>query len=551
MVATKLNLTLLTKKLSDYFYEKVAKPDEKPVDNRVALSTVITSKALGELSDNNDTTIMDAVKKANSELNVNEVEIKNITEESATVAAKSGSTIYSGSVTVTFSITPVNTTKPLVDDLTDTKLGELADKSESTIKTALTNKNKNLNVNQITITDITDTGATVNVIKDSTVYDAGGSVDVTFTVTPGDTRKELSEVVKELKLGELIDKEPATILAAINKVNSLSLTDADVTIEVTSETEATVTPKDDSTLVKGDPVTVTFTVKADDTRDNLSDVVTELKLGELTNKEPATILAAINKVNSSSLTDADVTIEVTSETEATVTPKDDSTLVKGDPVTVTFTVKADDTRDNLSDVVATLELGKIADKEPATILAAINEVNSSSLTDTDVTIEVTSETKATVTPKDDSTLVKGDPVNVSFTVDTGDTTVALDTIITDPDLGAIATADEDGVKAALTEKFGDLDQSQITITMGDDGLSATISANEGSTLYSGSVEVTFTLPEAPTMNYYSILNVHHLLANGPEYSYDDYTMTIMIGSEDLLNLDNNGYVYIPFTILPE
>jgi antitoxin (DNA-binding transcriptional repressor) of toxin-antitoxin stability system len=617
------------KKLSDYFYEKVAKPDEKPVDNRVDLATVITSKALGELSDNNDTTIMDAVKQANSELNVNEVEIKNITEESATVAAKSGSTIYSGSVTVAFSITPVNTTKPLTDDLTETILGELADKSESSIKIALTDKNKNLNVSQVTITDITDTGATVNVIKDSTVYDAGGSVDVTFTVTPGDTRKELSEVVKELKLGELIDKEPATILAAINKVNSSSLTDADVTIEVTSETEATVTPKDDSTLVKGDPVTVTFTVKADDTRDNLSDVVTELKLGELTDKEPATILAAINKVNSSSLTDADVTIEVTSETEATVTPKDDSTLVKGDPVTVTFTVKADDTRDNLSDVVtelklgeltdkepatilaainkvnsssltdadvtievtseteatvtpkddstlvkgdpvtvtftvkaddtrdnlsdvvATLELGKIADKEPATILAAINEVNSSSLTDTDVTIEVTSETKATVTPKDDSTLVKGDPVNVSFTVDTGDTTVALDTIITDPDLGAIATADEDGVKAALTEKFGDLDQSQITITMGDDGLSATISANEGSTLYSGSVEVTFTLPEAPTMNYYSILNVHHLLANGPEYSYDDYTMTIMIGSEDLLNLDNNGYVYIPFTILPE
>jgi hypothetical protein len=107
------------------------------------------------------------------------------------------------------------------------------------------------------------------------------------------------------------------------------------------------------------------------------------------------------------------------------------------------------------------------------------------------------------------------------------------------------------LKQALTDKIRDLNQEQITITMGDDGLSATIAAKDGSTVYSGSVEVTFTLPEAPTMNYYSILNVHHLLADGPEYSYDDYTMTIMIGSEDLLNLDNNGYVYIPFTILPE
>jgi chromosome segregation and condensation protein ScpB len=321
-----------------------------------------------------------------------------------------------------------------------------------------------LNVSQVTITDITDTGATVNVIKDSTVYDAGGSVDVTFTVTPGDTRKELSEVVKELKLGELIDKEPATILAAINKVNSSSLTDADVTIEVTSETEATVTPKDDSTLVKGDPVTVTFTVKADDTRDNLSDVVTELKLGELTDKEPATILAAINKVNSSSLTDADVTIEVTSETEATVTPKDDSTLVKGDPVTVTFTVKADDTRDNLSDVVTELNLGELTDKEPATILAAINKVNSSSLTDADVTIEVTSETEATVTPKDDSTLVKGDPVTVTFTVKADDTRDNLSDVVATLELGKIADKEPATILAAINEvNSSSLTDTDVTI----------------------------------------------------------------------------------------
>jgi hypothetical protein len=82
---------------------------------------------------------------------------------------------------------------------------------------------------------------------------------------------------------------------------------------------------------------------------------------------------------------------------------------------------------------------------------------------------------------------------------------------------------------------------------------ATINVISGSTVYDadGSVPVKFKVAEASTMNYYSILNTRHLLADGPEYSYDDYTMTIMIGSEDLFNLDNNGYVYIPFTILPE
>jgi hypothetical protein len=613
------------KKLSDYFYEKVAKPDEKPVV----------------------------------------------------------------------------TTKPLTDDLTVTSLGTLADKSESTIKVALSDKNKNLNLSQVTITNITDIGAKINVIENSTVYDAGGSVSVTFMVTPGDTRQELSEVVATLGLGKLADKEPTTILAAINEVNSSSLTDADVTIEATSDTEATVTPKEDSKLVKGDAVTVTFEIGTDDktvaldtiitdpklgeiatadeagvkaaladkysdlnqdeitiaigedglsatiaakdgstvysgsvevtftlldTRQELSEVVATLGLGKLADKEPTTILAAINEVNSSSLTDADVTIEATSDTEATVTPKEDSKLVKGDAVTVTFEIGTDDktvaldtiitdpklgeiatadeagvkaaladkysdlnqdeitiaigedglsatiaakdgstvysgsvevtftlldTRQELSEVVATLGLGKLADKESATILAAINEVNSSSLTDADVTIEATSDTEATVTPKEDSKLVKGDAVTVTFEIGTDDKTVALDTIITDPKLGEIATADEVGVKAALADKYSDLNQDEITIAIGEDGLSATIAAKDGSTVYSGSVEVTFTVTAPSTMNYYSILNMQHLLNDGPEYSYDDYTMTIMIGSEELFNLDNNEYVYIPFTILPK
>jgi hypothetical protein len=55
----KVNPDVADKNLSDYFYEKVAKPDEKPVDNRVALSTVITSKDLGEIANNDADTIIE------------------------------------------------------------------------------------------------------------------------------------------------------------------------------------------------------------------------------------------------------------------------------------------------------------------------------------------------------------------------------------------------------------------------------------------------------------------------------------------------------------
>jgi hypothetical protein len=95
--------------------------------------------------------------------------------------------------------------------------------------------------------------------------------------------------------------------------------------------------------------------------------------------------------------------------------------------------------------------------------------------------------------------------------------------------------DEAGIKAGLTAKIPEsksrqkLPLHQLMILL------LQLHQKIGSTVYTGDpVTVTFTVAEAPTMNYYSILNTHRLLADGPEYSYDDYTMTIMIGSEDLL-----------------
>jgi 5S rRNA maturation endonuclease (ribonuclease M5) len=674
----------------------------------------------------------------------------------------------------------------LTDDLTDTKLGELPDKSESTIKTALTNKNKNLNVSQITITDITDTGATVNVIKDSTVYDAGGSVPVTFTIANPDTSVDLNTIITDDKkdLGEIEAATEEAVKEALTK-KIPDLKQEEVTIAVDTEANtATITPNKDSKVYKGDPVTVSFTIDAGDTTVALDTIITDPDLGAIATPDEAGVKEALTE-KFANLDQNEITIKIGDDgLSATISAKDGSTVYSGS-VEVTF--KLLDTRKELKDVIKTIDLGRIVGNESATILEAINNVNSSSLTDTDVTIDAISDTGATVTPIEDSELVIGDPVTVSFTIDAGDTTVALDTIITDLNLGEITSLDVDSVKAALTKKFANLDQNEITITMGADGAStATIAANKDSTVYSGSVEVEFTVkkdtkplnevltetklgeidkvdsdtilaavetananndidisqlevvdsptnekatikvkdgsevytaggtvdvtytvtpttkdlsedittkilvnsldnfedktildavkaenpelvedevevvegatdtaatikvkdgsevyiaggtvdvtytvtpttkdlsedittkilvnpldnfedktildavkaenPEleenevevvegatdtaatikvkdgsevytaggtvdvtfsvaaAPTMNYYSILNVHHLLADGPEYSYDDYTMTIMIGSEELLNLDNNGYVYIPFTILPE
>jgi preprotein translocase subunit YajC len=466
----KVKPDIADKNLSDYFYEKVAKPDEKPVDNRVALSTVITSKALGEIANNDADTILNAVKSKNSGLNIDEVEVKDIKDESATVAAKSGSTVYTGSVNVTFTTTPEVTTKPLTDDLTDTKLGDIKDKSESAIENALTDKNKNLNVSQITITDITDTGAKVNVIENSTVYDAGGNVSVTFTLKSEAVELNTIITAENSALGEINSPDEAGIKAGLTaKIPELN--QDEITITPVDDTSATIAPKDGSTVYTGDSVTVTFTLKSETVELNTVITAENSALGEIDSPDEAGIKAGLT-AKIPELNQDEITITPVDDSSATIAPKDGSTVYTGDSVTVTFTLKSE-----------TVELNTV----------------------------ITAENSA---------------------------------------LGEITSPDEAGIKAGLTAKIPELNQEEITITPVDD-TSATIAAKDDSTVYSGSVEVTFTLPEAPTMNYYSILNMQHLLADGPEYSYDDYTMTIMIGSEDLFNLDNNGYVYIPFTILPK
>jgi preprotein translocase subunit YajC len=617
----KVKPDVVDKNLSDYFYEKVAKPDEKPVDNRVALSTVITSKDLGEIANNDADTILNAVKSKNSGLNTDEVEIKDIKDKSATVAAKSGSTVYTGSVNVTFTTTPVDTTKPLTEDITDTKLGEIANNDADTILNAVKSKNSGLNIDEVEVKDIKDESATVAAKSGSTVYT--GSVNVTFTTTPVDTTKPLTEDITDTKLGEIANNDADTILNAVKSKNS-GLNIDEVEVKDIKDESATVAAKSGSTVYTGS-VNVTFTTTPVDTTKPLTEDITDTKLGEIANNDADTILNAVKSKNSGLNID-EVEVKDIKDESATVAAKSGSTVYTGS-VNVTFTTTPEVTTKPLTDDLTDTKLGDIKDKSESAIENALTDKNKNlnvsqititDITDTgakvnvienstvydaggnvsvtftlkseavelntiitaensalgeinspdeagikagltakipelnqdEITITPVDDTSATIAPKDGSTVYTGDSVTVTFTLKSE--TVELNTVITAENsaLGEIDSPDEAGIKAGLTAKIPELNQEEITITPVDD-TSATIAAKDDSTVYSGSVEVTFTLPEAPTMNYYSILNMQHLLADGPEYSYDDYTMTIMIGSEDLFNLDNNGYVYIPFTILPK
>jgi hypothetical protein len=474
----KVNADVADKNLSDYFYEKVAKPDEKPVDNAKELSDVIKTLALGEIANKDSATILAAINSKNgTSLTSKDVTIAATSDTAATVTPVAGSTLVKGAaVTVTFTLAKPDNRKDLAKVVTVTDLGEISGSDATTIVNAINDKNTDLNLTETDV-DVTpngdDTGATVTAKTESENFI--GTVDVTFTVAKPDDRKDLAKVVTVTDLGEISGSDATTIVNAINDKNTdLNLTETDVDVTPNGDdTGATVTAKTDSENFTG-TVDVTFTVAKPDERKDLAEVVTVTDLGEISGSDATTIVNAINDKNADlNLTETDVDVTPNGDdTGATVTAKDESEKFKG-AASVTFTVTPTPEKTDLADAVKVLALGEIADTDAATIVTAMNTANEGlGLTETDVEI----------TPNEDNT-------------------------------------------------------------------GATVTASTDSASFTGSVDVTFTLP-AET-NYYSILNSHRLLADGPEYSYDDYTMTIMIGSEELLNLDNNGYVYIPFTILPK
>jgi aspartate carbamoyltransferase regulatory subunit len=542
----KVKPDVVDKNLSDYFYEKVAKPDEKPVDNRVALSTVITSKNLDELANNDADTILKAVKSKNSDLSIDEVEVKDIKDKSATVAAKSGSTVYTGSVSVTFTTTPVDTTKPLTADLTVVELGDIKDNKEATILAAVKAKNAAVDETQLEVADITNKGATINVIKDSKVYDAGGSVSVTYTVTPDVTTKPLTDDLTDVELGDIKDNKEATILAAV-KAKNTAVDETQLEVADITDTGATINVISGSTVYDADgSVPVTFAIIP--ASKPLTDDLTDVELGDIESNDETTILAAV-KAKNAAVDETQLEVADITDTGATINViKDSKVYDAGGSVPVTFAIipASKPLTDDLTDV----ELGDIESNDETTILAAVKAKNVA-VDETQLEVADITDTGATINVISGSTVYDADgSVPVTFAIIPASKPLTDD--LTVVDLGDIESNDETTILAAVKAKNTAVDETQLEVVdITDTG--ATINVISGSTVYDadGSVPVKFKVAEASTMNYYSILNTRHLLADGPEYSYNDYTMTIMIGSEDLFNLDNNGYVYIPFTILPE
>ncbi|ATZ19466.1 chitinase [Mesoplasma entomophilum] len=179
------------------------------------LASVIINTNLGTLDKLDEITIKSQLAKLNPNLEVNYVDINNITEVSATVTSNNPSK-YKGSVNIIFKL---DTSKavPLASVLKQTSLGTLNSTDEDTIKQAIKSKNPSIDINAIEIDaqSITTSNALVK-STDPTKY--SGSVEIEYIIDTANA-VDLSTLIKERNLKGISDNLDSGIIRNILKFN--------------------------------------------------------------------------------------------------------------------------------------------------------------------------------------------------------------------------------------------------------------------------------------------------------------------------------------------
>ncbi len=392
------------------------------------------------------------------------------------------------------------TLKDLSSVLTNTKLGDLANKEEKTIKNAIKEKNKNIIIDELVLSSITEKSAKVSVKKESKVYNqitAGSEINIEFSVKA--TFKDLSTDLTVTKLGDLSNKDEKTIMNAIKEKNENVVIDQLILSSITDKS-AKVSVKTDSKVYKqidaGSEIIIEFSVKA--ILKDLSTDLTVTKLGELANKDEKTIMNAIKEKNENVVIDQ-LTLSSITDKSAKVSVKKESKvynqIAAGSEINIEFSVKA--ILKDLSKDLTVTKLGELANKDEKTIMNAIKEKNENVVVD-QLTLSSITDKSAKVSVKKESKvynqIAAGSEINIEFSVKA--TLKDLSTDLTVTDLGTIKNKNRETIIAAIKNKNKNVDINEIEVNYMFD-YNAQVSIKENSNVYKaingGKIMVTYKI----------------------------------------------------------
>ncbi|AAT75704.1 chitinase [Mesoplasma florum L1] len=491
------------------------------------LSSVITKKDLGILSDNNVLTIQQAVIKLNPKLTTKDINITSITQTSARVNS-SASGRYTGSVNVTFTIQVVK--QNLSSVLINTNLGNLQDNNASTIQASILAKNSNLLASDISIDYITQTSARVN---SSASGRYTGSVNVTFTIQV--VKQNLSSVLINTNLGNLQDNNASTIQASILAKNS-NLLASDISIDYITQTSARVNSSASGRYTGS--VYVSFTIQV--VKQNLSSVLVNTNLGSLQDNNASTIQASILAKNSNLLA-SDISIDYITQTSARVNSSASGRYTGS--VNVTFTINGTKPeKTNLTNVITNKNITTVLpNADPDLILNALvkdnSKLNSNYVRIYDAGFNSSSGWGwARVTSTNENVYInpKEGYLDLTFEVDENLLAIDLASVITNTNLGTLNKLDEITIKSQLSKLNSNLEVNYVDINNITE-TSAIVTSNSPSK-YKGSVNITFKLDTSKAVPLSSVLKQTNL---GTLSSTDENTIKQVIKSKNP-NIDINA-----------
>ncbi|KAJ3634448.1 hypothetical protein Zmor_016473 [Zophobas morio] len=203
---------LITKGDTLTFKPAENKPDPEPCQ---PLNEVIKTTTLGQLADNTSSTILNKVKDLNSNVDMSQIEVTgNPSKTGATIAAKDGSTIYSGSVNVTFTIS--NNPSPDLKDIhglftngaSDLNIPEdntsSEDKAIEYVKGLLKSQYQSMVGTKLSITaSKNENEMTVDVMADAPIQDDSVNINLKDHISFTGTIKNRGEVIN-YKLADII-----------------------------------------------------------------------------------------------------------------------------------------------------------------------------------------------------------------------------------------------------------------------------------------------------------------------------------------------------------
>ncbi|AGR42120.1 hypothetical protein [Spiroplasma diminutum] len=295
-------------------------------DNSVELSTVIKKTDLGKLDNANEATVKEALKKQNSNLNINAIKIeitKKPTQSGEVInynvkVTSSNTKIYKGEVDgITFNVDKIPA-EDLSSVINVKDLGTLDNADKDTVINALQVQNPTLNLDYIDI-DIKQTREVITTNYSATVKSTNndfytGTAEITFNVKTG-SAENLSSVINVKNLGTLDNADEATVRSALQAQNpTLKLDYIDIVIKQTREVittnySATVTSNNENFYTE--TAEITFNVETI-VPDELSSVITKTVLTITEIKSANDYLTDVIAANAG-LNKDEVTVELTTE----------------------------------------------------------------------------------------------------------------------------------------------------------------------------------------------------------------------------------------------